>query len=911
MMEFQGFVAPEADLPDGETIYAGLRDYTYEVSLVNRWGPCVEQMGVHFHLGEDTVTVKWGKDTGFEKINDPNNLLEVDPDDYLLEYNQDTSILKLTFDVFYTLNQTINVEVYTEGFASMKHLGDSQMLYAGKMNTKVKMIGEMTVHTYDMDDGREREVQSGDWVRSNKTLEFTGLKLIYDGTENFPSEFGVEPFYPPNDACHIEMMNTLNELSTDYDISGRDIWLLSRVGTMPLTILYESEIVGIKPENILRDIPDFYIHVDTDTPGTPSGIRIHADSFDDDQVIVDNDGELYVTWEKATEYNSGIDHYELIVNGDDSNIITVDQEFAKINTSDTGDVMIEVRAIDRVGYVGDYGSNSIFIDDQTLTYSGFTPDPEDDIWFNTLKPQVMVTVSDVGGRAVIGETVEYQVSHDNGEIYSDWIDANQMLRAKDLMIKVNPDLVEGDQNLIRFRASDEAGNIEISDPYRIRADISGVEFGEPHIDGEELSSMGWLDSGDFQLSIDIEDSYTGVDQDTIEYRYSTRGRADLETTSWTGFAGSLSGNTLSMEMSMPQGDDNFIQFRAMDNIGNSFTYTQPFNIWVNTDPVIVVNSPSHGQEVLEGNVILFDATDSSDYDGDHLNATWTDTYTYQGSTEEMELGDDAEDSLRFEQTLPPGDHSVVLTITDGLHEVKSEMINISVIPREDPIWMDPTLDSDDDGMDNLWEYTYHLPWDSDKNAGEEISDSNDFDGDGYSDLIEYREGTNPTDFLDFPVEKYSGEEEEDSKILGIFDTVWLFLAVLIPILILLAAIITLFGFMMQTKSSIKEAEEKEAKEQEDLTKRSLESGGRDRLEALKAASEGKGMPNLPMGEPGMEGSALPPAQQPEGQPMEAAPMEPTQGGAQPAPMPAQPMEGQPTQGQQVQNDQNAYNQGAQ
>jgi type II secretory pathway pseudopilin PulG len=289
-----------------------------------------------------------------------------------------------------------------------------------------------------------------------------------------------------------------------------------------------------------------------------------------------------------------------------------------------------------------------------------------------------------------------------------------------------------------------------------------------------------------------------------------------------------------------------------------------------------------------------------------------DTHTQDGTTEEVELGADAEDHFRFEEVLEPGEHSIVLTISDGLHQVESEMINITVIPKQDPIWMDPSLDTDNDGMDNLWEYTYHLPWDSDENGQESVTDTNDFDGDGYSDLVEYREGTNPTDVLDFPVESYAGDEKEDSQILGIFDTVWIFLAVLIPIIVLIVAILTLLGFMMQAKSAIKQSEEKEAQEQEALVQNALQSGGRDRLEALKAASEGKGMPSLPMGGPAAqaEGSALPPAQQQE-QPAQATPVSQEQA-PQPAPVQAQPMQAQPAEGaQQNQYDQNAYNQGAQ
>ena len=825
------FVLPEGDLPDGETFYGAYKNYTCTISFWNRWSPDADAVGVFLNMGPYDMEIRWNQEDGLQEINDPNNMIEVDTEGYqLIVTHDDVYRVKIRFNVTFTINLDVECDLYMLSYMSIAHLNfkDEKFQYAGKIRNKFRFVGDLEVYNYDPVEGRGDMIPAGKWLPENRSLEITGMKLVYNGTEDFPEDFGTQPYCPHNDMFHIEMKSNRGETKIDDSSSGKDFDFIMEAGSDPRMVIYQGVAKGISTSKLMNGIPDFYVNVDTDVPTPPSGIQIHADSFDDEQVLVDNDGELYVTWSDSMEYNSGIDHYELRINGDDSTRISLNEKYAKINTSSVGEIEVQVRATDKVGHIGQWGSADIYIDSETLSFTGFTTGSAEATWHNTLTPQVMITISDIEGRAVIGDSVEYQISYDGGQTYSNWMDAEQVLIAKDLLVKMNPELKEGDQNLIRFKAMDEAGNYEESEAYSISADVSGVNFGKPMVDGTPLSSIDWLDSGEVQISLEIADKYSGVDPNSIEYRMSTRGRTDLETEVWKEYDGTFTGGMLTMDLSLKMGDENFIQFRAMDMIGNPYSYTPPFNLWVNTMPTVSVKSPTDGAEEIHGKVFLFDATDSSDYDGDELSATWTDTHTPpEGSPLEIILGEDSDDVLRFEEVLEPGAHSIVLTLTDGLHEVTSEPINVTVIPRVDPIWMDPEMDSDDDGMDNLWEYTYHLPWNSSDNGQESLTDTNDFDGDGFSDLVEYQEGTNPTDVIDFPVEKYSGEEEEDTNILGIFDTIWIFLAVLIPIIILLVAILALLGFSLQAKSSIKNAESKEAEEQEALVQKALESGGRD------------------------------------------------------------------------------------
>ncbi|MCK7469004.1 MAG: hypothetical protein MZU91_13335 [Desulfosudis oleivorans] len=64
-----------------------------------------------------------------------------------------------------------------------------------------------------------------------------------------------------------------------------------------------------------------------------------------------------------------------------------------------------MKAVDRVGHVGPVGTGRIYIDSELLAFGGFKP--LDTEWLNTLTPSVSVRIEDIGGRAVIGSSVEY------------------------------------------------------------------------------------------------------------------------------------------------------------------------------------------------------------------------------------------------------------------------------------------------------------------------------------------------------------------------------------------------------------------------------------------------------------------------------------------------------------------------
>jgi hypothetical protein len=576
-------------------------------------------------------------------------------------------------------------------------------------------------------------------------------------------------------------------------------------------------------------------------------------------------------------------------------------------TESVGEVEVTVKAVDRVGHEGPIGTGRIYIDSEQLVFGEFSPKETE--WMNTLTPMVSVRIEDVGGRAVIGSSVEYCVSTDGGKTFGDWHGAGSVLDSKVLEVRVSPVLGEGKGNLVRFRARDEAGNVLESGNYSVNVDVSGPVYAGVEVDKESDWEGEWMDGPTVDISLDVEDPYSGVSGSSIEYRFTARGRADLESVPWrsnglTGAGGSVRVGLSDVEVA--RGDTNYVQFRSKDVVGNGYTYSEAYNVWVNTLPVPVVRMPEDGMVVLEGDLVEFDCRGTYDVDGDELTYVWNDVVTFGNEPKPEVLGKGQTDLRHFEEALGPGEHVITLSVSDGLNEVESSPVVILVEARIVPVWLSQE-DGDGDGMPNYWEYAYHLPWDDASNADGmyevgthgglpreqlyrlllpryanrtvDVTTGNDNDGDGYTDFEEYLGGYDPTNALDFPVYRAAGRERDEAEDLFLVGLIIAFVFVLAVVLVL---VLLNAGLV---RSKLREDEVREAQQEMKMSEDRMLAGGRDRLAALKSASEGR-----PVALPGaMPGSAALPAAPGAGEnlaPAEAMPMS-----AQP--MAAQPMDAQP------------------
>ncbi|MCK5773908.1 MAG: FG-GAP repeat protein, partial [Thermoplasmata archaeon] len=830
------------ELPDYKTFYIGRSSYDFKASVMNRWDPMLSFLDMTMTMGDYEVDISLSADGNWSVDGDDLGWLDVDSDSFNVQIDYINSEAIWTWTMGFTMNATYDGyidllvdngmrESSIEEFAYLR----SKFRYTGELEAWVG--GDPPTRFYDGEE--HRSLLEGETVPENTDLVFTGIGIIYDGTENFMNDFGVEPFYPKQEYFSFEAENIHGQTVKDESSMGRDFVLPLNTGSMPIKVTFDFMLRDLPGSMVVNDLPGFHVYVDNDVPMAPSGLMIHADSFTDTNVLVDNDGELFVTWYEPAEIFSGVRYYEVMATGVEGTIFTKNT-FLQIDTEAEGEVEVSIRAYDMVDHVGEYASVSIYLDYEGLEYSDYFPGPTE--WFNTLNPEVGVTITDIGGLSIPGSSVEYMISSDGGETYGSWLSTVNELSAQTVTIEIAPTLTEGADNFVIFRAKDAAGNQMESEPVQVSVDLSEVHFSDILVNDLEEWDGIWFDTGDVSLSMDILDTHSGVDQATVEYRLSTRGRANLNSENWEVVETTVSGGNTSLDMDLDliYGDVNFIQFKAKDLVGNPTSYSEVFNIWVNTQPVAVIDAPVNGLNVMEGSIIALDAGSSYDVDGDMIEVFWNDTWTDEEGTEMViELGADAIDPFKFDVILLPGTHLITLSISDGLHEITTEPVEVTVTAIEEAIWLYSTLDTDGDGMVNSYEYLYHLGWNDDSNGGLDLNENNDFDGDGHTDLEEYNWGSNPTDTTDFPLPDVSNIGPDDPNM-----TLYIVLIVLACLVFLILIAMIMFN-SVAIKKKLADQEVKDADVEKQDIENALSSGGREKLLALKAVSEGRRVASLP------------------------------------------------------------------
>jgi hypothetical protein len=198
-------------------------------------------------------------------------------------------------------------------------------------------------------------------------------------------------------------------------------------------------------------------------------------------------------------------------------------------------------------------------------------------------------------------------------------------------------------------------------------------------------------------------------------------------------------------------------------IGN-FVTSSIYNVKVNTIPVLVITSPNEGDDYYENQDIVFDATGSYDMDGDGLpSITWV---ASDGKT----VTPIGENTARVESNLKPGVWTITATAKDkvGNEVMKTFTLNV-LIPPEPP---KPT-DRDLDGMPDWWEVRYLTKVD-------EKDEMEDPDNDGYINLDEYLNLTDPQYAGSHPTDYYEGEDDEDQgPFSGSMWALWALMALLV------------------------------------------------------------------------------------------------------------------------------------
>ncbi len=210
-------------------------------------------------------------------------------------------------------------------------------------------------------------------------------------------------------------------------------------------------------------------------------------------------------------------------------------------------------------------------------------------------------------------------------------------------------LAEGGDNYVQFMASDRLDNgPALSEEYRIFVDTEGPYFYNITPQPEDV-----LPHTEVAVSMMIRDTLSGVDIDRVQFRYGTEGEASLG--EWLRMPVEIVDDQYRgmVTITLNRGKANYIQFRAVDLVGNVNEST-PKMVWVNRFPMAVIANPTDVGSYSELDHIRLDPEGSIDPDGDDLTFTWL----LAGEGRQEVYDGDRMDPLR------PGVYNLTLVVTD-------------------------------------------------------------------------------------------------------------------------------------------------------------------------------------------------------------------------------------------------------
>ena len=753
------------DGPDGRTLYAKYRDYKFYINAYwvkppkttgDIWAKhsvfiSFDPQGLDLRAIYDFGTGSWYTE------NDPGGFLEIS--------SVDVKKKRLEADITFSIKFTFNYV----GPEYIQYGVDVDKGHAKPLNETLRIVtGLEFIGSPEAYGSVNGHLENGDWVQGGEEVTLTGFKVVYVGTR----------ISPPNDAFYVSAVDEKGNHYSDMESSGRDVEILIKMPLERVEKTFEIIIEGVPEWVQLTHFIPFTLRVDPFPPVSPTWFYIHAESYMDENTEYDNDPYVYLTWSSGVDYESGVRGYYISYSrpgeGEPDLFVKHPTTNAEFELKEEGMNKLYLWAVDQANNAGDVVVAYMNYDCENVSFREFSPG--EGVWINTREPKVSVLVDDGEGSGVDGDKVYYAVSTGGVMQYGPWQKVSGVRSASQVRVSVQPVFEEGRENYIKFRAKDLAGNgYAESRDYNVWVDSRGPRFLDFRPYEGEVQATGRV-----VVSIEIDDGEgSGIDVESVEYRVSTRGRglyggwerAEVVRVSETRVR-------VEVELELEEGDMNYVQFHATDMVGN-YGESREYQVIVNRAPVVLLESPEDGGVYYTDERIEFDASGTYDPDGDELRLEWYSDI--MGFINEGEY---------FRAVLPEGVHRIALVVNDEGHMVTRE-VEIRVVERGE---VDPrAVDTDGDGMYDEWEERYGLD--------PRFSDGYlDPDHDGFVNLQEYWNGTDPMDSLSHPPRVVLAGEEEVGEERGNYYT-------LVTVIFLVVGLMVLAGGLIYWRWRKREVEE--------------------------------------------------------------------------------------------------------
>lgn len=238
-------------------------------------------------------------------------------------------------------------------------------------------------------------------------------------------------------------------------------------------------------------------------------------------------------------------------------------------------------------------SYQIKVDTIPLTFTDPLPGSED--WQSSNEVTCHITIEDIGGSGVDGTTIYYWVVKDNFDPDSEapnWTKAVSQINGESVTFSADVEFPDGVFNYIRWCAKDVARNgYTYSNWYQVKVDSTDIYFANPIPDPDVWQTKTNVQASIF-VTIDTDPNHLDYsNKQSLQYRYSVNGLLGFGM--WTDVSDYwiIDSTTLVCNASLflVDGTNNFIQWRAIENVSDDYTESLPYPIQVDTMQVIFSN----------------------------------------------------------------------------------------------------------------------------------------------------------------------------------------------------------------------------------------------------------------------------------------------------------------------------------
>jgi len=792
---------------EGGALYAQSRDYTISALVYHPVSYTeIKMVTASFGNGLADIIMYYNSDGSYSFTeNDPDGYVSVNAmtSKVFIEGDSLRVIFMFTPDFNYPTSAFQDLRVTGAGVGAIISTYRIQDAYWVEKNLDIS--GSLYAFSFE-----RGFIGAGGWVHGNEEFQFRGVKAVYPGTTLSPRPGSIG--FTMTDEAGVSWTQDYVEDYAEIDVIAENDMVKK---------LFNLTISNVPPGTDVSGGFSYVINIDPFRPQPPQDIKVHSDSFEDRSTNFDDDLEVYVTWEPAEDYESGILGYYVstfdplleesetrsgtatwVESPDTSTKMVFDGEGAK---------KVWVWSVDKAGNPSVPNYAVMKIDADEVSFGEFSPGNQ--IWVNTHTPITSILISDGEGSGVSAKDVQYATSITSKDEYSSWVSAKIPRDAPEVRVSVKNTFENGKTNWIHFRAKDVAGNgWTYSDDYNVWVDEEAPSF----INFRPYETE-YQNGQSVVVSLDISDLHgsregSGIKVDTIEYRYSTGGKGLFG--DW--IPGEVTTQTdqsvhVEMEIDFEEGSQNYVQFRAYDNVGN-YGQSKEFNVKVNSAPNVqaMLSDPVNGNQYTTGEKILFDASLTKDPDGDALDYAWY-----------SDIDGFLSSAPSFFKSLSAGNHVITLIVNDPAHSIV-KTFDVLVMEQEQ---IDPeSIDTDGDGMYDAWEIQYLLnPYRPDGFI--------DTDHDMFTNYQEYQNGTDPTRRTSHPpYPVVPPEDVEDKNIQEQYRVVTIavvLLSLVIVIVLILLAVSKRRNFQLEVE------EEKELETEELDYRQTLERKKSERLNMKK------------------------------------------------------------------------------